>query len=176
MKPSDAQVTKMQEELVEQSFEQPWDSRNKQDLRLWLRMLACTDLIERDVRDSLRREFETTLPRFDFLSVLYSAEESLPMGEISHRLMVSNGNITALAERLEAEGMINRTPWPQDRRTLHVALTDKGRGQFERMAVVHEQWIAQVFSSLSDEEVDDLWRVLGTLKHALEASGYGEKA
>lgn len=143
--------------------------RNKQDLRLWLRMLACTDLIETQVRERLRREFATTLPRFDFLSALYGAEDSLSMSEISHRLMVSNGNLTALAGRLEKEGLIQRVPWQQDRRTLHVSLTATGRGEFERMAAAHEHWIARMLGSLSDDEVDDLWRVLGTLKHALEA-------
>lgn len=145
--------------------------RSKQDLRLWLRMLVCTNLIERDVRERLRSDFGATLPRFDFLAVLYQTADSLTMGELSHRLMVSNGNITGLAERLESEGLISRTPWPRDRRTLHVALTDKGRQAFERMAVAHEQWVAEIFSGLSDGEVDDLWGLLGTLKHALEAAG-----
>lgn len=142
--------------------------RSKQDLRLWLRMLACTNLIERDVRDRLRRGFRVTLPRFDFLAVLYRVDESLTMGELSHHLMVSNGNITALAERLEAEGLIKRTPWPRDRRTLHVALTEQGASEFERMASEHEAWVADLFSGMNDEEVDALWRLLGTLKHALE--------
>lgn len=145
--------------------------RSKQDLRLWLRMLACTNLIERDVRSLLRRNFGVTLPRFDLLAVLYRADESLTMGELSHYLMVSNGNVTGLAERLESEGLISRTPWPQDRRTLHVTITSKGRHEFERMAAKHEQWVAELFEGLSDEEVDDLWRLLGTLKHGLEATG-----
>jgi len=142
--------------------------RSKQDLRLWLRMLACTTLIERDVRSLLRRSFDVTLPRFDFLAVLYRADGNLTMSELSHRLMVSNGNVTGLAERLESEGLISRTPWPRDRRTVHVAISSKGRKEFERIAVMHEQWVAEMFSGLDDEEVDDLWRLLGRLKDTLE--------
>lgn len=156
----------MQVELV--AKEQPPNRRSKQDLRLWLRMLACTNLIERDVRSLLRRSFHATLPRFDFLAVLYRADDSLSMGELSRRLMVSNGNVTGLAERLESEGLISRTPWPRDRRTLNVTITSDGQHEFERMAVMHEQWVAELFSGLSDAEADDLWRLLGRLKDTLE--------
>lgn len=156
----------MQVEPIAQA--QRSNERSKQDLRLWLRMLACTTLIERDVRGLLRRSFGVTLPRFDFLAVLYRADDSLTMGELSHRLMVSNGNVTGLAERLESEGLISRTPWPRDRRTLHVTITGKGQSEFERMAVMHEQWVAEMFAGLEDEEIDDLWRLLGRLKDTLE--------
>lgn len=159
----------MQDEAVTRIPEP--NERSKQDLRLWLRMLACTNLIERDVRNRFRRGFGFTLPRFDFLAVLYRADDSLTMGEISHHLMVSNGNITALSERLESEGLISRTPWPRDRRRLHVALTDKGCGEFERMATAHEDWVAEMLTGLADDEIDDLWRLLGKLKHSLEATG-----
>lgn len=156
----------MQEKLATQAPES--NTRSKQDLRLWLRMLICTNLIERDVRSLLRRNFHVTLPRFDFLAVLYRADDSLTMGELSHRLMVSNGNVTGLAERLESEGLISRTPWPRDRRTLHATITNKGRNEFERMAVMHEQWVAEMFSGLSDAEIDELWHLLGRLKDTLE--------
>lgn len=156
----------MQEEMATQRPQA--NDRSKQDLRLWLRMLACTTLIERDVRSLLRRNFDVTLPRFDFLAVLYGSDDSLTMGQLSHRLMVSNGNVTGLAERLEAEGLISRTPWPRDRRTLHVTITRKGRSEFERMAVMHEQWVAEMLSGLEDHEIDDLWRLLGRLKATLE--------
>src|SRR5699024_5373345 len=142
--------------------------RRKQDLRLWLRMLACTTLIERDLRSLLRRGFDVTLPRFDFLAVLYRADNNLTMSELSHRLMVSNGNVTGLAERVEPEELTRRTPWSRDRRTLHVAITDKGRAEFERIADMHEQWVAEMFSGLDDTEVDQLWSLLGRLKDTLD--------
>lgn len=151
------------------------EPRSKQDLRLWLRLLACTNLVERDVRLRLRLHFDVTLPRFDFLAVLYRADGSLTMGDVSRHLMVSNGNVTGVAERLERQGLIRRRPWAQDRRTWHVVLTDVGRGAFERMAMEHEDWIASLFGGLSDEESARLLTLLGKLKHGLETAGRGDR-
>src|SRR3546814_9820640 len=81
---------------------------DKLELRLWLRLLTCSSLIERDVRNALRERFDTTLPRFDLLAQLDRAPDGLTMSELSARMMVSNGNITGLTDRLVDEGPIGR--------------------------------------------------------------------
>ena len=65
-------------------------------LRTWLRLFTCTQLIERRVRTGLREEFGTTLPRFDLMAQLERAPKGMTLGELSQRMMVSNGNITGL--------------------------------------------------------------------------------
>ena len=68
----------------------------RSELRLWLRLLTCTTLIEGEVRRRLRQEFDVTLPRFDLMAQLDKAPGGMTLGELSRRMMVSNGNVTGL--------------------------------------------------------------------------------
>mgnify|MGYP006266404729 CR=1 FL=1 len=136
----------------------------KTDLRLWLRLLSCVNMIEARIRTRLHREFDVTLRRFDCMAALHRAGGPLAMGELSKRLMVSNGNATGLIDRLEQEGLVARTRSDSDRRAQFVALTDAGRDAFEAMADANEGWIAAAFSGLDDTEIASLMELLGKMK------------
>lgn len=140
-----------------------------QALRLWLRLLACTNLIEGIVRERLKGEFAITLPRFDLMAQLQRSPAGLSMGELSQRLMVTGGNVTGIVAALEAEGLIVREPDPDDRRISRVRLTDAGETSFARMAKAHEQWIVNLFAGLTAQEQAGLSELLGRLKaHACQ--------
>lgn len=139
-------------------------SEHAQALRLWLRLLTCTQLIERRVRSGLRDSFQTTLPRFDLMAQLERHPEGLMMKELSHRLMVTGGNVTGITDQLVAEGLVERVSVESDRRAFLVRLTDAGRNTFEAMAVEHEQWIVQAFEGLSARELEQLHKLLGKVK------------
>jgi DNA-binding MarR family transcriptional regulator len=138
-------------------------------VRLWLRLLACTNLIERRVSGDLRAQFDTTLPRFDFLSQLERSPAGLRMSEISRRMMVTAGNITRIADGLLAEGFITRKTEPGDRRASVVRLTATGRRAFAEMARRHEGWIVETFAGLDERERDQLYALLAKLKRHLAA-------
>ena len=123
-----------------------------ESLRLWLRLLTCTLTIERRVRAQLRERFAITLPRFDLLAQLERNPAGLKMGELSRRLMVTSGSITGLTDQLAAEGLVERTPIPADRRAFLVRLTAKGKRTFDVMAAAHEGWIVDMFSGLKEGE------------------------
>ena len=146
----------------------------KEVLRLWLRALTLTNTVEQRVRTRLREEFGVTLPRFDVMAALYEAPDGLSMGEISRRLMVSNGNVTGIVERLRREGLVRRRTRPEDRRSQLVRLTDAGRAAFEAMADAHEGWISSMLAGLSEEEVEQLNRLLSKAKRSV-LSGDGEE-
>ncbi len=137
-------------------------SLSKQRLRLWLRLLRTTRFLEADIRERLRAEFDTTLPRFDVLAGLYRSGNGLTMTELSRALMVSNGNITGIVDRLATDGMVARIPIEADRRATRVALTKKGRERFAEMAAAHETWINRLLTPLGGGETEDL---LDLLKH-----------
>jgi DNA-binding MarR family transcriptional regulator len=143
--------------------------RCKAELRLWLRLLSCTNMIETAVRTRLRETFEVTLPQFDLLAALEREPDGLTMGELSRRLMVSNGNVTGITERLVAEGLVAREPSPSDRRAFVVKLTPAGRRAFLAMAMVHEGWIADFFDDLPGEDIEALMGLLGKVKQAVHA-------
>ena len=133
-------------------------------LRLWLRMLTCTQLIEKQVRAGLRDQFETTLPRFDLMAQLERAGDGLKMNELSRRMMVTGGNVTGITDQLVGEELVERVPVPGDRRAYRVRLTAKGRKLFAEMAHAHEEWVVQAFAGLQAREVATLHRLLGKVK------------
>ena len=135
-----------------------------QALKLWLRLLSCTNLVEAQIRHRLRMHFGTTLPRFDLLAQLERHPAGLNMSELSRRLMVSGGNVTGLTDQLEKEGLVARTDDPEDRRAYTVKLTAAGRTRFARMAAMHEQWAIELFAGLSSSEKTQVHRLLAKLK------------
>jgi DNA-binding MarR family transcriptional regulator len=134
------------------------------DLRLWLRLLTCCNLIEGDIRSRLRTDFETTLPRFDLMAQLLRVPEGMKMSELSRHMMVTNGNITGITDQLEKEGLVERIKVASDRRSSIIRLTPKGKRSFKRMADAHEQWIRGLFGSLSEHSRQALFEALGELK------------
>ena len=133
---------------------------SKRRLKLWLRLLRLTRTVEADLRDYLRRAHDTTLPRFDVMAALYRRRDALTMSELSRLLLVSNGNATAVVDRLERDGLARRTPAPNDRRTVHVALTPEGTTVFEAMARGHEARLDSLFSGLDAHDLDALRDIL----------------
>jgi DNA-binding MarR family transcriptional regulator len=152
--------------------ERPGD--HESELRLWLRLLTCTTLIEGEVRRRLRQEFDVTLPRFDLMAQLDKAPGGMTLGELSQRMMVSNGNVTGLSERLVALGLLDRRQSRSDRRAQLVSLTPEGRRVFRAMARVHEGWIAEIFSQLLPADVDALMRLLARTKASAREAITGE--
>ncbi len=137
-------------------------------IKLWLRLLTCSSMIERHLRTALREEFDTTLPRFDFMAQLDRVPEGLSMGELSKRMMVSGGNVSGIAGQLVKEGLISRQPVPQNRRTFIVKLSPEGRRIFRKMAVRHEQWVIALLGELSMDDVTQIMGLLGKVKAALK--------
>ncbi|MFG6569394.1 MarR family winged helix-turn-helix transcriptional regulator [Sulfitobacter sp. 1A13679] len=124
----------------------------KDRVRLWLRLLKVVRGLEQELRDRLRREHNTTLPRFDVMSALSRHPEGLKMSQLSGVLRVSNGNVTGIADRLSEEGLVERIPVPGDRRAMMLRLTPEGAAQFARQAQAHEDWINEKLSGISSEE------------------------
>ena len=136
-------------------------------IRLWLRLLTCSSLIEGRLRSALREQFDTTLPRFDFMAQLERVPDGLTMGELSQRMMVSGGNVSGIASQLVKEGLVDRTAVPSNRRTFIVKLTPKGGRTFRKMAETHEEWVIGMLGHLGTDEVDQLMRLLTRVKAGL---------
>jgi DNA-binding MarR family transcriptional regulator len=144
------------------AVEMPDDHRD--ELRLWLRLLTCSTLIEGEVRRRLRESFDVTLPRFDLMAQLDKAPNGMTLSDLSKRMMVSNGNLTGLVERLVTSGHLDRRVSSEDRRALVISLTESGREEFRTMATEHESWIANLFSELTLKDQKELMRLLAKTK------------
>jgi DNA-binding MarR family transcriptional regulator len=138
-------------------------------LRIWLRLLTCTQMLERVVRSRLRSRFGMTLPRFDLMAQLERHPEGLKMNELSRLLMVTGGNVTAIVDQLEKEGLVERLDEPADRRAFRIRLTRTGDRTFAEMAREHEEWVVDLLSGVSRREQDELLKLLAKVKsHAVE--------
>lgn len=142
----------------------PTDPLSKRRLKLWIRLLGVTRAAESHLREHLRLNHDTTLPRFDVMAALWRRREGVTMSELSRMLLVSNGNATAVVDRLEKDGLAKRTPLATDRRTVHVALTEAGFHAFEAQAEDHEAEVNQLFAALGEAEVEALTAILKSLR------------
>jgi DNA-binding MarR family transcriptional regulator len=149
--------TKVAESLVD----------HKAELRLWLRLLTCTTLIETEVRRRLRRQFGETLPRFDLMAQLERVDTGMTLGDVSKRMMVSAGNVTNLVERLVQSGYVERRPAPNDRRSQLVRLSAAGRAHFGRLAAAHQVWVAELLAGLSERDIAAAMEELGRVKRSV---------
>lgn len=133
---------------------------SKRRLKMWIRLLGVTRARQAHMRAVLRLNHGTTLPRFDVLAALYRRREGVTMSELSRLLLVSNGNATAVVDRLEADGLVRRTASDSDRRTVFVALTPVGLAQFEALALDHEAEVNRMFSGLDEGDLEQLTDIL----------------
>lgn len=148
------------------------DTLSKRRLKMWIRFLGVARSAEGQMREFLRVTHRTTLPRFDVLAALHRRREAVTMSELGRLLLVSNGNVTAVVDRLELDGLAKRTTSNSDRRTIYVALTNKGLKQFEVLAVDHEREINALFRNLAGDELESLMQLL----KCMGKMGKGERA
>lgn len=142
-------------------------SRSKESLRLWLRLLPVTNVIENQLRARLREHFDITLAQFDVLSELEHAGEPQTMSELSRRLLVSGGHVTGVVDRLERDGHVARQPLESDRRVQLVALTERGKRTFLTVAERHEAWLEELLADMPLEEIRTLNQLLARTKAAV---------
>ncbi len=146
----------------------------RERLRLWLKLLKASGLVEEEIRRRLRRDLNWTLPRFDVMSALAQAPEGLRMSEISRRLRVSNGNVTGIVDKLVEEALAERFADPDDRRAHLIVLTEKGHKLFARHVTVHHAWIDEIFGGLDADDLAGMIDRLDHLTQSLEARDHAQ--
>ena len=139
---------------VKKLIDEADDYATKNRLRLWLKLLKLTRQIESELRENLRVEYQTTLPRFDVMAALYRFPKGLLMNELSEALKVSNGNVTGIVDRLVKDALVIRAAVPGDRRALCVKLTAAGKKEFLKQAVQHESWVDTLLSDVSPDDAE----------------------
>ena len=146
------------------------DVASKSRLRLWLRILSVSRMVEAELRERLRA-LDTTLPRFDVMAALHRAPDGLKMSALSSVLRVSNGNVTGIVDRLETEGLAVRLPVEGDRRALLVKLTPEGTAAFTALAARHEAWVNELLGVVTAAEADHLIEQLQAVRTRLAERG-----
>lgn len=143
---------------------------SKDRLRVWLRMLKVTRMIEAELRERMRQTWDITLPRFDVMAALRRAEDGMKMSDLSGVLRVSNGNVTGIVDRLETDGLAERRSVKGDRRAMLVLLTPEGKTMFDEMAAIHEIWVDELFSPIGAQGLDTVQTRLTRIAEKLEGN------
>ena len=136
----------------------------RQHLRLWLKLLKTSGTIEALLRNRLKNECDTTLPQFDVLAALDHHPDGLRMSELSNFLMVSNGNVTGIANRLVEEGLVTRRTGEDDARVQILSLTYTGKQQFTSIAAKHAAWVDEILSPLDDQKMQEITTMLDQIQ------------
>jgi len=154
--------------VVQEHSPQKGESDSKARLRLWLRLLKASRQIEAELRERLRVEFASTLPRFDVMAALSRHPQGMKMSALSGVLKVSNGNVTGIVDRLTEDGLVVRAQVPGDRRASLARLTGKGHAEFERQAKAHEAWVDTLLKDVEGERAERLATLLNDVVHSIE--------
>ena len=144
---------------------------SKQRLRLWIRLLRAARAIEAELRERLRKEFTVTLPQFDVMAALARRGSGMSMTELSRMLMVSNGNVTGIIDRLAFEKLVLRQAPANDRRSYIVRLTPKGASQFSVIAKAHEGWVDELLTGIGAADAEALIQQLDGLTTRVRSGG-----
>ena len=139
---------------------------DRSGVRIWLRLFSCATAIEKQVQRRFA-EHGTTLARFDLLAALDRADEGMAMSALSRALLVSNGNVTQLVQKLTKDGLVRIALAPADRRVSIVRLSPKGRAEFAALAAAHRSWIDGLLGAMDGEARERLYAALGELKRAI---------
>ncbi len=103
---------------------------------------------------------------FDVLATLRrsGAPYVLPPRQLSSTLMITTGGITGRLDKLEAAGLLARSPDPDDRRGVRVTLTDDGRRIVDNAVVagldVQREILDSALSSAQTSRLDELLRLV----------------
>ena len=141
----------------------------KERLRLWIRLLRAARIVEGELRERLKRDFDTTLPRFDVMSALHREPEGMLMSDLSRFLLVSNGNVTGIVDRLVTDGFVVRSSREGDRRTSIVRLTPLGAARFAAMAEAHRGWIDELLGEVGETDARQLSTMLKSFRSNWES-------
>lgn len=151
-------------------------ARSKARLRAWLKILKVSNQIEKEIRERLREQHGTTLPRFDVMSALSRSSNGLKMSELSDVLKVSNGNVTGIVERLVQEALVIRVAVEGDRRANRVRLTRKGAKLFDLYATAHEEWVDELLADLGSKDAQALTKLLASVSDRLNNDNSGAES
>ena len=126
-------------------------------------VLHASSVLEGRVESRLA-DVGLSLAKLAALHRLTEAGESLPLGQLAERLSCVKSNVTQLVDRLEADGLVNRTSDPNDRRSRIAVLTDAGRIAYTKGSEIQRQAEREMFGVLTATESQTLHELLGKLK------------
>ncbi|MCU1384100.1 MAG: yusO 1 [Acidobacteria bacterium] len=126
-------------------------------------VLHASSVLESRVEQRLS-DVGLSLAKLAALHRLTEAGESLPLGQLAERLSCVKSNVTQLVDRLEADGLVQRTGDPNDRRSRLAVLTEAGKAAYSKGSEIQMQTERELFGVLTPTEWATLHELLGRLR------------
>ena len=135
-------------------------------LSMWVKLARAFGTFSKLTGEDIRTH-GLTPPQFAVLESLGHLG-ALTLGELSKKQLTSCGNTTVIVDNLEKEGLVARFPSKDDRRVIFARLTPKGRNFFKQIFTKHAVHVEKLASVLSDDEQEELGRLLKKLGMRLQ--------
>ncbi len=135
-------------------------------LSLWVKLARASSTFSRLTNLDIQR-YGLTQPQFSVIEALGHLGP-MKMGSFCSKMLTSGGNITVVIDNLEKDGLVERVPFPKDRRAITVRLTLKGEKLFHDIFSKHAQFVTKVASVLTEDEQVQLSALLKKLGMALQ--------
>jgi DNA-binding MarR family transcriptional regulator len=135
-------------------------------------LLSVPPLILRLIRKKLemkapgQNEMDLKMPHFEIMRIL-NEEGTLHPVEISEKLFVAKAQMTHLVDKLVELDFVKREWGEDDRRTINITLTPKGKQFLDKMDKLFLKAIQKNMISLSDSELETLSNSLRVLRSTL---------
>jgi DNA-binding MarR family transcriptional regulator len=139
------------------------DSRLREpSLTAWMRLARVYHKVDRASAEHLSA-YGLSVGQFDVL-VQVGAHEGITQNELAQKLLVTKSNVCQILGRMQQRGFIRRE---QEGRAKHLSLTEEGRRLYGEVVHSQESLIESLFSSLAEEDQDELSKTLGRLERSL---------
>ncbi len=158
------------------SLEANLSRRQKAETRFWLQILNVHHLIYNDLNARLVNEAGLSIAKFDVMAQLYRYPEGISMGALSKKLKVTNGNVSGLVTRLEADGYVKRSVEPNDRRSFRASITAEGKTVFENAVAKHQTEISKKLSGIALRDIEEMTVSLKQITDQIRGTGEAEKS
>ena len=146
---------------------------DRRQLRAWIRLRGVLELLPGVLDAQLRRDADLTEFEYYVLAMLSEAPgRTLRMTELARQTNATLPRLSHVVSRLEARGLVERFPCPEDRRATNVRLTEAGWAKVQDAAPGHVATVRHnVIDALTDEQIDQLAVIGDRLLARLDPTG-----
>ena len=132
----------------------------------FLVLMQTSKAIQERMRVEISKN-KLSITEFSVLEVLYHKGKQT-IQQIGNSILISSGSMTYVIDKLEQKDLLNRNDCPNDRRVIHVTLTDDGINLMKKIMPKHHELVNYMFGSLNNDDVQILVKLLKKVSERVE--------
>jgi MarR family transcriptional regulator, 2-MHQ and catechol-resistance regulon repressor len=124
----------------------------------FLNLMQTSKAIYDRIKEEIAK-YKVGITEFSVLEVLYQKGKQT-IQQIGNCILISSGSMTYVIDKLEQRGLLSRNACPDDRRVIHVILTDDGNEMMNEIMPKYREFVHHMFDSLDSNEAETLVKLL----------------